>query len=64
MSSLGLFLEVERDSYGDVHIRGERDALVTLRSAINEALARGLGHADLADEVGFYRKVTTRRVGP
>jgi hypothetical protein len=30
-------------------IAGDRDALVTLRSAINEALRRGRGTADLVD---------------
>jgi hypothetical protein len=44
-------------------ISGARDALVTLRSAINEALAKGRGRADVEDEDGDEFHVTVERVG-
>jgi len=53
----------------DIFIQGTRDALVTLRSAIDESLrtrkgGTQTGTADLADEDGFYRLVVVRRLGP
>lgn len=45
-------------------ISGARDALVTLRSAIDEALGKGRGRADVEDEEGDEFHVTVERVGP
>jgi hypothetical protein len=58
-----LFLDADKTDDRDILVQGTRDALVTLRSAINEALSKQTGTADLADEEGFYRLVVVRRVG-
>lgn len=44
-------------------ISGDRDALVELRSAISEALAHGVAHADVAFENGDDAVVTVERIG-
>jgi len=56
----GLYLGITPDGL----IEGERDALVTLRSAINNALAHGRGTADLSDVDGEDIQIVVRRVGP
>jgi hypothetical protein len=44
-------------------ISGDRDALVELRSAINEALAHGVAHLDASDGEGWEMVVTVERLG-
>jgi hypothetical protein len=46
-----------------VLLEGERDALVTLRSAINEALGQGRAEADLERHDESDLKVVVRRIG-
>ncbi len=60
-----LFLTAEVHHDGDcVIIGGGRDGLVTLRSAIDEALVRGQGVADVAgDKPEDERTVTVHRLG-
>jgi hypothetical protein len=44
-------------------IRGDRDALVTLRSAIDQALHHERGEADVVDEDGEDNQVVVLREG-
>lgn len=44
-------------------IEGDRDALVTLRSAINEALRKGSAMADVSDERGDDLVLVVKRHG-
>jgi len=44
-------------------ISGDRDALVTLRSAINEALRKGTAEAELTDDRGDDFVLLVRREG-
>lgn len=58
MSTPYLHLDVARDE-----IRGDRDALVTLRSAINEALRKGEATAEANDATGDEMFVRVVRLG-
>jgi hypothetical protein len=53
-----LFLDVRADV-----IRGDRDALVTLRGAINDALRRGSADADFSDGDGDDFNLIVTRTG-
>lgn len=53
-----LFLDVRADV-----LRGDRDALVTLRSAINIALRSGSADADFSDGDGDDMRLIVERVG-
>lgn len=45
-------------------IRGDRDGLILLRIALNEALARGWSKVGIEDEDGSATVVHVERVGP
>ena len=58
-----LYLGIIHGADGCSLIQGDRDALVTLRSAIDEALHLGRGTADLADGDSDDFQVIVLRAG-
>jgi hypothetical protein len=59
---LHVYVDVPRER---IEIEGDRDALVTLKSAINDALGRlGRGWTDVSDRGGVDRTVFVTRIGP